>query len=58
MAFNNADRPQEIRILLTGTPVQRGAEIALLLGDAKVELAENELHLTLPAESLSIFALK
>ncbi len=58
VAFNNADRPQEIRILLTGTPVQGAAEIALLLGDAKVELAENELHLTLPAESLSIFALK
>jgi hypothetical protein len=57
VTFNNADRPREIRIPLTGTPAQGAAEIALLLGDSKVELAGIELHPTLPAESLSILAL-
>src|SRR5260370_31223027 len=58
VAFNNADRPREIRIPLAGTPVQGAAEIALLLGEAKGELAGNELHPTLPAQSLSIFPMK
>ncbi len=57
VAFNNADRARELRIPLTDTPVQRAAEISLLLGEAKAELAGNEIRMTMPPQSLSIFSL-
>jgi hypothetical protein len=33
------------------------AGIALLFGDANAELSGHEIHLTMPAQSLSLFAL-
>jgi len=57
VAFNNADRARELRIPLTGTPVQRAAEISLLFGEAKAELAGNEIRMNMPPQSLSIFSL-
>jgi glycosidase len=57
VAFNNADQLRELRIPLADTPAQKAAAIALLLGEAKAELAGKELHVTLPGQSLSIFSL-
>jgi glycosidase len=57
VAFNNANQPRELRIPLKDTPAQRAADIALLLGEAKAALVENEIHLSLPAQSLSVLAL-
>jgi glycosidase len=57
IAFNNSGQPKEVRITLNDTAAQRTAEISLLFGEAKAELAGTEVHLSLPAQSLSIFAL-
>ncbi len=57
VAFNNADQPRELRIPLADTPAQKAAAIGLLFGEAKAELAGKEIHLTMPARSLSIFSL-
>jgi neopullulanase len=56
-AFNNAEQPRELHISLTDTPVQKASAIELLFGDAKAELTGREIHLTLPAQSFSIFSL-
>ena len=57
VAFNNSDRPRELRAPLKGTPAQKAAEIVLLFGEAKAELAGGELRLSMPAQSLSILGL-
>ena len=57
VAFNNADQPRELRILLTDTPAQKAAETGHLFGDAKAELAGGEIRITMPARSISIFSL-
>jgi len=58
VAFNNSDKVKELRIPLNDTPAQRATGISLLFGDASSELTGRELHLSLPAQSLSIFALE
>ena len=57
VAFNNAEQSRELRIPLADTPAEKASAIAILFGNAKGELAEKELHVTLPAQSLSIFSL-
>jgi neopullulanase len=57
VAFNNADQPRELHIPLGDTPAQKATEIALIFGEAKAELGTKEIHLVLPAQSLSIFSL-
>ena len=57
VAFNNSDKPRELRVPLKDTPAQKAAEIALLFGEARAEIVRSEIHLTMPAESLSIFSL-
>jgi len=57
VAFNNADRARELRISLNGTPIQKAADVTVLLGAAKAELAGNELRISMPAQSLTIFAM-
>jgi hypothetical protein len=42
---------------LAGTPAQRAAAIGLLFGEAKAELVGQEIHVTMPAQSLSVFSL-
>jgi hypothetical protein len=56
-AFNNSDKPKELRVTLKDTAAQKAAEIAILFGEAKAELAGGEIHLVMPAQSLSIFSL-
>jgi glycosidase len=57
VAFNNADQPRELHIPLSDTPAQRAAGIELVFGEAKAELAGKEIHIIMPARSLSIFSL-
>jgi glycosidase len=57
VAFNNADQPRELHIPLADTPAQKATEIAIMFGEAKAEIAEHELRITMPAQSLSIFSL-
>ncbi len=57
VAFNNSDKARELRIPLNGTPAEKMAGISLLFGDAKAELNGREIHLSMPAQSLSIFSL-
>jgi glycosidase len=58
VSFNNSARPRELHIPLNDTPAQNAAGISLLFGGAKAELARNEIHLTMPEQSLSIFVLE
>ena len=55
VAFNNADKTGELQIPLHGTPLQGAETLSLLLGGAKAEFIGRELHISLPAQSLSIF---
>jgi glycosidase len=57
VAFNNADQPRELRIPLGDTPAQGAAAIELVFGEAKAEVAGKEIHITMPAQSLSILSL-
>jgi neopullulanase len=57
VAFNKLSQPRELRIPLNDTPVQGATRLTLLFGEAKGELSAKELQLSLPAQSLSIFAL-
>jgi neopullulanase len=57
VAFNNSEKTKELRVPLRDTPAEKAADIALLFGEAKAEVAGSEIHLTLPGQSLSIFAL-
>jgi glycosidase len=55
VAFNNADRARELRIPLNGTPIQKAEQLLDLLGSATAEVTAGEIHLSMPAQSLSIF---
>jgi glycosidase len=57
VAFNNSGEPRELRISLSDTPAQGAASVALLFGDAKADLAERGIRITIPGQSLSIFLL-
>ena len=56
VAFNRADKTRDLKIPLQGTPMQDAESVSLLCGGGKAELAGGELHLSLPAESMSIFS--
>ena len=55
VAFNNADKNRALQVPLKATPLESAAALSLLFGGAKAELAGSELHLSMPAQSLSIF---
>ena len=57
VAFNNSGQPRELRLPLNDTPAQGAAGISLLFGEAKADLAGAEIHVSMPAQSLSIFSL-
>ncbi len=57
VAFHNGPGSRELKISLRDTRAQDTSDISLLLGDGQAELAGRELHLQLPAQSLSIFEL-
>ena len=54
-AFNNSEKTRELQIPLKGTQLENVESISLLFGAAKAELTGRELHISIPAQSLSIF---
>jgi len=56
VAFNNADKAKEIRVRISGTPMQNAAAISLIFGGAKAALAGSDFGISMPAQSLSIFS--
>lgn len=56
VAFNRADKTRDLKIPLQGTPAEDAESVSLLYGGGKAELAGSELHLSMPAESISIFS--
>ena len=55
VAFNNANGARELRVPLSGTPMQKATAVSLLIGGAKAELPGNEMRISMPAQSLSVF---
>jgi glycosidase len=55
VAFNNAERQRELRIPLNGTPLQKVSTSSRLFGAANAEITGTDLHISMPAQSLSIF---
>jgi neopullulanase len=56
VAFNNADKARELSIRRNGTVMENAESLSSLSGGAKAELSGNELHISMPAHSLSIFS--
>jgi glycosidase len=56
VAFNNADKTRELHVPLNETPMQGAEALSLLLGRGKAEVAGNELRISMPAQSVSIFS--
>ncbi len=57
VAFNNSKTARDLKVPLKDTPGQGTAGLIPLLGDARGRMEREELQLTMPAESLSIFLL-
>ncbi len=55
VAFNNAGATRELHIPLSGTPLQKAERLSLLLGGARAEFSGSKLHISMPAQSISIF---
>jgi glycosidase len=55
VAFNNSNQPRDLQIGLQDTPAKDASTLSLLYGEAQASLAQGEIHLTLPPQSLSIF---
>jgi glycosidase len=55
VAFNNSNEARVLRIPVGDTPAQGVAGLTVLLGQAKAEVSKNEIRITAPAQSISIF---
>ena len=55
VAFNNSAEPRGLSIPLRDTPAQGAADFTEVLGQAKADVAGNELRVAMPAKSISIF---
>ena len=56
VAFNNSEKNRDMPIPLKGTPMQNAMALSLIFGGATAELTGSELRISMPAQSLSIFA--
>jgi neopullulanase len=55
--FQNSPQSREFRFPLGDTPAQNATRVLRLFGEANAELAGKEVHVSAPAESVSIFSL-
>ena len=55
VAFNNSNEARELKIPVSDTPAKGVASLTLLFGQAKSEVTKNEIRITAPAQSISIF---
>ncbi len=58
IAFHDGASPKTVSISLRDTPAETAAAISPLFGEAQADLAGETLKLTLPPQSLTIFALQ
>jgi len=58
IAFHNGTIPKTVNLSLQDTPAEAAASIFTLFGEAQTDLAGQQLKLTLPPQSLTIFALQ
>jgi len=56
VVFNDSSQSRTIQISLGDTPIQKVASVKNLFGDAHAEVAGGVLHVTMPAQSLTILA--
>jgi glycosidase len=57
VAFNNSEQPREMKIPLSDTPAKGAAGFTAIFGQARAEVRSGEVHINMPALSLSIFLL-
>ena len=55
VAFNNSKQSHQLTIPLKDTPMQNAAGLTALLGEARGKIADRQLELWMPPQSLSIF---
>jgi glycosidase len=55
VAFNNSKESRQLKISLKDTPVQGAAGLNILIGEARGRIADSQLELTMPPQSLTIF---
>jgi len=55
VAFNNSKESRQLKIPIKDTPVQDAAGLTTLLGEAHGKIADNQLDLAMPPQSLTIF---
>jgi glycosidase len=55
VAFNNSKESRQLKIPLKDTPVQGAAGLTTLLGEARGKIADSQLELSMPPQSISIF---
>ncbi len=58
VAFHDGMNAKTLNLSLQGTPADTAADISTLFGNAKADLAGQQLKLVLPPQSLSVFALR
>ena len=58
IAFNNGASSKTVSVSLEDTPAGAPSSVSAIFGDAKADLAGQQLTLILPPQSVSIFALK
>jgi hypothetical protein len=57
VTFNNSKQSHQLKIPLKDTPVQDAAGLTTLLGEAHGKIADGQLELSMPPQSLTIFLL-
>ena len=57
VVFNNSAQARELSIPVIDTPAQGTARLSKVFGDASAELANKEIHVHAPGQSLSMFVL-
>jgi glycosidase len=57
VAFNNSDQSREVRIPLNVTPAQGATGVGHLLGDANATIENSEIRVSMPGQSVTVFAL-
>jgi glycosidase len=57
VVFNNSAQTRNLSVPVSDTPTQGVARASRLMGEASAELANKEIHIHTPAQSLTIFVL-
>jgi len=55
VAFNNSKLDRQLKILLKDTPVQGAEGVKILLGEAHGKIANSQIEVSMPPQSLTIF---